>query len=431
MSIKIRSFNLLFSIVLIIGFIGVVQAQYDDIIYNEDEVPDYNLPDPLVLSNGKKVDSKRVWHEKRRTEIVNLFENQVYGEAPEEDVEVKYEVKSIAKDHFGGNATRKIVSVYIIHGDQIQEVTLMIYIPNHVEDPAPVFLGSNYLGNQSTTYDPTLPLPNGWVKSGEQYPTKDHRATEESRGAKDYRWPFKMIVARGYAIATVCYGDFAPDTPEEYKAGIYSLFSQEDNTSSEWGAIAIWAYGLQKMLDYFEKDNQIDHKRVAVFGQSRRGKAALWAGALDQRFAMVYSNCSGCGGAALSRRHFGETLKIINHQFPHWFCDRFKKYNDNESDLPVDQHMLLSLIAPRPLYVASATKDLWADPRGEFLSAKHAEPVYNLFDKEGLKVAEMPEPNQSVGARIGYHIREGGHDITPFDWHLVLNFADKHLKPKK
>jgi hypothetical protein len=260
--------------------------------------------------------------------------------------------------------------------------------------------------------------------------TSNHRATEASRGVRANRWPVEEILLRGYGLATVYYGDIDPDFDDDFQNGIHGLMyggKQTQPDSTEWGSLAAWAWGLSRALDYLQTDEWVEGDKVMVIGHSRLGKAALWAGVTDERFAAVISNDSGCGGAALSRREFGETVRRINTAFPHWFNDRFPLYNENLEYLPVDQHLLLSLVAPRPLYVASASEDLWADPKGEFLAAQLAGEVYEWMGYEGLSVDEMPDEGKSALGRVSYHLRPGKHDLTLFDWGQYLDFADEYV----
>jgi hypothetical protein len=412
-------------------------AQEPPINLDESKVRPYALPDPLLRVAGQKVISSEQWNAERRPELLRLFEAHIYGEVPQPArlLRPTFEVHSEYQNALGGTAIRREVAILFSKNPHGPRMDLLIYLPKtagralHV----PTFLGLNFAGNHAVHRDPGITLSRQWMRDDPNRGIAGHRATESSRGADAASWPVERILARGYALATAYYGDVDPDYDDGFANGVHPLFYQPGQTHpgpGEWGSVAAWAWGLSRALDYLESAPEIDRTKVVLMGHSRLGKTALWAGAQDRRFAIVISVQSGCGGAALSRRDFGETVERINISFPHWFCTNFRRYNAHEDLLPIDQHELIALIAPRPVLICSAAEDLWADPKGEFLAAAAADPVYRLLGTDGLGVTEMPTPapKQLVKSTIGYHIRPGTHAVTADDWEAFMDFADHHLK---
>jgi hypothetical protein len=405
---------------------------------DESKVSPYALPDALTLNGGGPVRDGLTWRTQRRGEVLELFAREVYGRTPGGRPEkMHWAVTAVDRAALGGKAVRKEITLWFTEKTDGPRLRLLVYQPPgepKAHAPWPAFLGLNYYGNNCVSADPGITLSDAWMRDGVEQKVVDHHATEGTRGAQASRWQIEQVVARGYATATAYYGDLCPDHAAGLPLGVGAAFgtpNANDRGGDDWGAIGMWAWGLSRALDYLASDPEIDAQRVAVHGHSRLGKAALWAGAQDERFALVISNCSGCGGAALSERIYGETVGLINARFPHWFAKNFRRYDDNEAALPVDQHELLALIAPRPLYVASASEDSWSDPRGEFLSLKAAEPVYGLFGLRGVAATDLPPPDTPVhGDALAYHLRTGKHDITAYDWAQYLDFADRHLALK-
>lgn len=396
--------------------------------YDEDKVPEYVLSNPLKTFGGKEVETVKSWESERRPELLNFFTQNVYGAVPGELALTSFNIVEQSDDAIDGKAKRKQIELIFEKNGKQLRFNILLYLPKSVEK-APVFLGYNFYGNHTVSNDPHILISNAWARNNESFAIANNQLDDQSRGVRTNRWAIEKMINSGFGLATIYYCEVDPDK-DDMTDGIHSLFyseSQQVPASNEWGSIAAWSWGLSRAMDYFEKDADVDASKVIVFGHSRLGKASLWAGATDQRFAAVISNNSGCGGAALSKRKVGETVWRINSSFPHWFCDNFKIYNNNEELLPVDQHELLALIAPRPLYVASAEEDKWADPRGEFLSAYYATPVYQLYNKIGIKIPEMPIVNLPIQNTVAYHIRSGVHDVTDYDWEQYIKWAQEQL----
>jgi hypothetical protein len=358
-------------------------------LYDESKVPQFTLPDPLIMENGQKVTDAVTWTQKRRPELIRLFEMEVFGRTmagrPEK---MTWKFTATDPNAMDGKATAKKVVLYFDGTESGPSMQMDITLPKHTE-PVPVFVLAEW---------------------GEVMPS---------------------VLARGYGMIICKLSQIQQDKPDKYTESIRAFFApagQKEAKPDEWGAIGVWAWGLSRAMDYIQTDPDIDAKKVCLHGFSRFGKTAVWAGTQDTRFAITFSGESGCGGAVLVRRGFGETVKIINTNFPYWFCGNFKKYNDNVNALPVDWHELIALHAPRPVYIATADQDLWGDPHGSFLSAVYAAPVYKLFGKTGLGTDRWPAVNTPVGDSIGYHNRPGKHGQNDYDWQQYLDFSDRHFK---
>ncbi|MCX6329532.1 MAG: acetylxylan esterase [Bacteroidia bacterium] len=369
--------------------------------YYEEKVPAYTLPDVLANSSGQKITTSKEWTKIRRQEVLELFGENVFGRVPSTSYTKTFAVVNEDKNAMGGSATLKQVDITIQSEGKSLVIHLILFIPNNALKPVPAFLLIN-LG--SRTIDPTRKEKNEW-------------------------WPAEEIVARGYAAAAFSNSDVDPDNFDDFKNGIHGLLDRGVRPPNAWGTISAWAWGASRCMDYLETDKDINKKKVAVVGHSRGGKTALWAGAQDLRFSIVISNESGCGGAALARRRYGETVARINTAFPHWFCSNYKKYSDNENAMPVDMHMLLALIAPRALYVDCADEDLWGDPKGSYLSLYNALPVFQLLKaSSGIPVTMPPLNKQVISGKVAFHIRDGAHNLLLKDWNWFMDFADQVWK---
>jgi hypothetical protein len=414
--------------VLLMGGATPNFAQQIPVNYDESKVGSYTLPDPLVLEDGSRVRDTTTWYRQSRPELLRLFEENIYGKSPAQARDVNWNVFDVEKKALAGKAIRKQVTIYFSKEKQGPKEDLLIYLPADVRKPVPLILTLNFSGNHTVVDDPGVKLISVWDRS-----TKTKRqATEESRGAsKDFAAAVEKILGRGYGFATIYYGDIEPDSPLGISLGVRAVFLQPGQTepaADEWGAVSAWGWGLSRALDYMETDHDINAKRVAIMGHSRLGKTVLWAGARDTRFAMVMASCSGEGGASLSRRNYGETVKHLNQNFPYWFCKNYQKYGDHVDQLPVDSHELISLIAPRPVYLSTADQDRWGDPKGEFLAAVAAGPVFKLLGKHGIEEEQMPPVNEAIMRDAGFHCHAGKHEVLPFDWDQYLRFADMHLR---
>ena len=390
----------------------------------------YTLPNLLTLNNGKKVTNTHDWSYKRRPELLSMFKTEMYGQMPGKPADMRFKVFDQDRNALGGKATRKQVTVFFNGKPDGPQMDILLYIPNHLKHRAPVILGLNFDGNEAVIADTAIKLSQARFESHTKGVVNGH-VTNASRGTNASQWPIDTILSRGYAIATIYRGEVAPDFNIGFTTGLFALYPELENRGDNFATVGAWAWGLSRALDYLETDPDIDAKKNVVFGFSRLGKAALWAGATDERFAVVISNESGAGGAKLFHETAGEGVKRLCTSFPHWFCGNFRKYIGQDSIMPFDQHQMVALIAPRPVYIASAEGDKNSNPYGEFMTAKYTDAVYRLYHLVGMPAPQtFPALNTPLVGYIGYHIRPGIHDVTLYDWMQYLSFADKFLKKK-
>ena len=382
----------------------------EDVIYNEEQVPHYELQDPLINIDGNRIDSKEAWLNSRRPQLMALFANIIYGRIPTPEFPIKQEFEVISEDpnFFDGRCTRKIVLATFSNSRGSVSMHIALFTPNAIKKPVPILLRLGF----------------GSI-SGANIEMKNSQAF----GALGNGTPLIDLLNKGFGLACIKGGEVIKDEIG-FRNSIHRLFykgNQSMPRADEWGVLAGISWQLSRTMDYLETDPAVDKERVAILGFSKLGKSTLWAGALDTRFAMVLSQNSGCGGAALWKRKFGENLKYMA-RFPNWLCGNAKKFIGVEEDLPLDQHMLIACIAPRPVFVLSGINDMWADNMGEYLSCHFATPVYELFDLKGQASTSRPAINIPADKRaLAYLIRSGAHGYEQTDWDAYIQFMDFHF----
>jgi hypothetical protein len=385
------------------------------------------FPDPLVTPGGEVADSVREWDTARKPELRALFEHYMYGRYPARPEKVRGKILFTDATAFGDTGTLREVEI-TFGPPEWPKIHLLIATPAG-KGPFPSFVGTNFGGNHLLTVNPKVRVPTAWA--AEKYPgVVDNRATDAGRGAEADTWPLEQIIARGYAVATFYCGDVQPDRPD-VREGMFATVAEGDNDSAQAGAIMWWAWGIHRAVDYLTQDGAIDAKCIAVVGHSRLGKTALLAGAFDDRIGLTVANQAGCGGSGPSRHNDpnAETVARITKVFPHWFCDNFDQFGADPTKLPFDQNCLVAMCAPRPVLFTAAADDLWANPAGQFEVLKAATPAYKIHGVEGLEAATMPAPGDPlVASRLGYWIRPGEHAMSPPDWKIYMDFADRWLK---
>ena len=397
--------------------------------YNEEKVAPYTLPDPLVTSDGTRVTTAQQWFQVRRPEILKLYQNEIYGGVPADAPRVTWEVTETDTGAREGKAIMKRLAGKMGNNPDGPRMNLTVYLPTGVSGPMPMLLSITFgfgAGGRGQAAG----------KAGAAPATAPGKAQAGTAPAAGGRGPGGFdsvgeVLGRGWGYASLAYTDIQPDRADKWTEGVIGLTLKPGQTRpapDEWGTISAWAWGISRSIDYLETENAVNPKQIAITGASRLGKTVLWAGAQDERVAAVFSVVSGEMGAALIRRDWGETLDDMAQNFPWQFAGNLQKWVGKWDDLPVDQHMLISLCAPRPVYVNGGLTDQWSDPKGEFLAMVAAGPVYRLLGQKDLGVTELPRLDAPVATGdLAFHYHSGGHMAVPADWKAFLDFAERHF----
>lgn len=384
------------------------------------------LPDPFVLNDGETVKDSQTWFSRRRPEILSEFEHEIYGRAPGRPAGESFEVVE-SGPAFGGKAVRKQIVVHLGPKPKDRKINVVLYLPAVAQRPSPVILCFSFYPLQWVTQDPAVQAQYDWDEFTHRIPPGNNPNIAKS-------FHIDWVLAHGYGIAIIYYQEIDPDFAGGLTHGVRADYLRPGTTTlerDEWGTIAAWAWGASRAMDYLQTDSEVDGSRIAIMGHSRLGKSALWTGAIDPRFAMVFACSSGRGGASLARRNFGESIGDLAQRYGYQFCGNFQKYAHHETEMPVDSHELIGLIAPRPIYLGTASLDLHSDPTGEWDAAVAAGPIYQLLGKRGLEAVSPPPPDVAIMHDIGYHCHTGKHQVTELDWQHILEFADMHWGPAK
>jgi hypothetical protein len=399
--------------------------------YSEEKIRPYTLPDPLVMANGERVTGAEQWFKARRPEILKFYREEIYGRVPPGTPKVTWEVTETDANARGGTAILRRVAGRMGDKPDGPRMNMTVYLPAKSSGPVPMLLSLTFgfgPGGPGKAAGKTAQRP---AEPGKGEAAKPAAAGGRGPGGFD---PVAEVVGRGWGYASLAYGDIQPDRADRWTEGVIGLTLKPGQTRpapDEWGTISAWAWGISRAIDYLEADPSIDAKRIAITGASRLGKTVLWAGAQDERVAAVFSVVSGEMGAALIRRDWGETLDDMAQNFAWQFAGNIQKWAGRWDELPVDQHMLIALCAPRPVYVNGGLTDQWSDPKGEFLALAAAGPVYRLLGREGLGVTELPPLDAPVtGGDLAFHYHSGGHAAVPADWKAFLDFAERHFRAR-